>query len=111
LPIPIAHGARALRAIVHMHKKNICTPGAKDEPGDQAMKNIVAGLALAMIAAVPAYAANHHISRDNAAGAYASVDQAYVQSPQVVFEGKVVGADPDPNVRLSLRRDPGLQAN
>jgi hypothetical protein len=28
-----------------------------------------------------------------------------------VFEGQVVGRDPDANVRLSLRRDPWLQAN
>jgi len=29
----------------------------------------------------------------------------------VIVDGKVVGADPDPNVRLSLLRDPWLQAD
>lgn len=77
------------------------------------MKNFVAGLALAMMAAVPAYAAKHHVrsDSDDANGAYAAADQGYVQSPAVMFDGKVVGADPDPNVRLSLQRDPELQSN
>jgi hypothetical protein len=42
----------------------------------------------------------------------ASESYAAVQDPDaVVFEGQVVGRDPDANVRLSLRRDPWLQAN
>jgi hypothetical protein len=35
-----------------------------------------------------------------------------MQDPDaVVVNGRVVCRDPDANVRLSLRRDPGLQAN
>jgi hypothetical protein len=49
-------------------------------------------------------AATHH-------RAHATQD-AYAADPTVVIvDGKVVGADPDPNVRLSLLRDPGLLAD
>jgi hypothetical protein len=72
------------------------------------MMKLVTGLALATLALSPAFAAKHasHPS------ARASESYAAVQDPDaVVFEGQVVGRDPDANVRLSLRRDPWLQAN
>jgi hypothetical protein len=35
-----------------------------------------------------------------------------VQDPaNVIVNGQYAGRDPDPNVRMSLERDPGLQAN
>jgi patatin-like phospholipase/acyl hydrolase len=68
------------------------------------MKKLVTALALSAFAAAPAFAATHH-------RAHATQD-AYAADPTVVIvDGKVVGADPDPNVRLSLLRDPGLQAD
>jgi hypothetical protein len=69
------------------------------------MKKLVTALALSAFAATPAFAATHH--RAHAApDAYAAAD------PNVVFvDGIVVGADPDPNIRLSLIRDSGLLAD
>ena len=71
------------------------------------MKKIIAALVFAAFAAAPAYAATHHRKADEATGAYA----AATDSDVVVVDGKVVGADPDANIRLNLRRDPQLQAN
>ena len=71
------------------------------------MKKIVIALALAAVTAAPAFAATHHKKSDQATGAYA----AATDPTTVVVNGKVVGADPDANVRLNLRRDPELQAN
>jgi hypothetical protein len=72
------------------------------------MMKLVTGLALATLALSPAFAAKHATHPS----AMASESYAAVQDPDaVVFEGQVVGRDPDANVRLSLRRDPWLQAN
>jgi len=73
------------------------------------MKKFAVAFTLVMIAAAPAYAATHHTTKrsDDPKAAYASA----ATSPQVAFDGKVIGADPDANVRLSLRRDPELQSN
>jgi hypothetical protein len=69
------------------------------------MKKLVTALALSAFAATPAFAATHH--RAHAAqDAYAAADPY-----TVIVDGKVVGADPDPNIRLSLIRDSGLQAD
>jgi len=76
------------------------------------MKKIVLGLgaALAMLAAAPSFAQTTYGSRhaaqrmDNVrAQALPSMD-----STAVYVGGQNVGADPDPNVRLELRRDYGL---
>lgn len=70
------------------------------------MKKFVTALALAAFVATPAFAANHKKSNDAASTYVAATDPTVV-----VVNGKVVGADPDANVRLNLRRDPELQAN
>ena len=84
------------------------------------MKKLVIGtsLTLATLAAAPAFAnSTHHARMSAALAAIDSGYQAYAAapgftgSPQVVFDNKVVGQDPDPNVRLQLYRDPGLLAN
>jgi len=90
----------------------------------QLMKILVTGtvLALTALAASPAFARSSH-SRMSAAPAigydsYAASD-AYAAapgytfggSPAVIFDNKVIGQDPDPNVRLNIYRDPGLLAN
>jgi hypothetical protein len=68
------------------------------------MKKLITALALSAFAAAPALAATHH-------RAHATQD-TYAAGPNVVIvDGKMVGADPDPNVRLSLMRDPGLLAD
>jgi hypothetical protein len=73
------------------------------------MKFLMTTVALATLAASPAFAApTKHLTHRMTA------DQAYApaQDPDaVVVNDQVVGRDPDANVRLSLRRDPGLQAN
>lgn len=84
------------------------------------MKKLVIGtsLTLATLAAAPAFANSTHHARMSAAlaaidsgyQAYAAAPD-YFASPQVIFDNKVVGQDPDPNVRLQLTRDPGLLAN
>jgi hypothetical protein len=49
----------------------------------------------------------------SASGLEAPGSSAYASSGVgvVVVDGIAVGADPDPNVRLQLRRDPGANAN
>jgi hypothetical protein len=55
------------------------------------MKTLVAALALAALIAAPAFAQR-------------------VPSPDaVIVGGKYIGQDPDPNVRLQLRRDAGSE--
>ncbi len=71
------------------------------------MKRLVTALALAAFAAAPAFAATHHRKADDARSAYAAASDPDV----VIVNGKVVGADPDANVRLNLRRDPETQGN
>jgi hypothetical protein len=73
------------------------------------MVKLVTGLALATLALSPAFAAKyaaHPAAKPTDAYAYAAQDP-----DAVVVDGQVVGRDPDANVRLSLRRDPWLQAN
>ena len=76
------------------------------------MKKLVSALALAILAASPALAATHHkhaqtSTSQEATSAYATTNDANA----VIVDGKVVGADPDPNVRPNLLRDPQLQAD
>ena len=71
------------------------------------MKKLIMTLALTAIAAAPAFAATTHKKADSARAAYASA----VYAPVVVDGGKVIGADPDPNIRHDLLRDQSLLAN
>jgi hypothetical protein len=103
-----ANAAHAPAAIAHRRKKLIsCREGQDTSRRLKAMKKIVTALVFAAFAAAPAFAATHHKKADEANSAYAAATDPDV----VIVNGKVVGADPDPNVRLSLRRDPQLQAN
>jgi hypothetical protein len=80
------------------------------------MKKFVIGtsLALATLAATPAFAATHH-ARVPAAPAYpeaydtnaASQSGLTVNGPGVFSNGQYAGWDPDPNIRFQLMRDPG----
>ena len=74
-------------------------------------KTLIATLALATLVASPAFAqTNTHRIRHVAAPDNASVSEpSYAaQNPNaVVFDNVVVGQDPDANIRLQLRRDPG----
>jgi hypothetical protein len=77
------------------------------------MKLLVSTLALAVLAASPALAAapkhvDHRtaVMSSDAATSYA----AQQDSDNVIVGGQIVGRDPDPNVRLELMKDTGLQA-
>ena len=67
------------------------------------MKTLISAVALAALAASPAFAATKHVKqyRPEATQSYASVPA----TGAVVFDGKLVGADPDANVRLQLLKD------
>ena len=75
-------------------------------------KTLIATLALVTLVASPAFAQSNthrirHVvtSPDNA---NASEPSYAAQNPNaVVFDNVVVGQDPDVNIRLQLRRDPG----
>jgi hypothetical protein len=68
------------------------------------VKQLVTALALAMVAASPAFAKTHHSE--------SSDDAAVAADPYTVIAyDQVVGRDPDPNIRFQLMRDPGLLAN
>jgi hypothetical protein len=63
------------------------------------MKFLMTAVALATLAATPAFAAKHTTRTANQSYAYAVQD-----SGVVVVDGQIVGRDPDANVRLSLLR-------
>jgi hypothetical protein len=73
------------------------------------MKKILSALILVTLAAAPAVAQQRYLVSDQAAAAQAYVP--YNQSRHgldrytVVSGGRIVGRDPDPNVRLMLIRD------
>jgi hypothetical protein len=82
------------------------------------MKKLLLALALTTAAAFPAYAAKHssHSMSSETQSGYAMSPEAQnayaMQDPDtVVVNGDVVGRDPDPTIRLNLRRDPGLEAD
>jgi hypothetical protein len=68
------------------------------------MKKLIVGttLALATLTAAPAFAKTHHMAAPGSDGSYASA----AGPNTVIVEGQVVGADPDPNIRFQLERDP-----
>ena len=87
------------------------------------LKKIAMGTALATLIAVPAFAAQsnvlHYRTIDSAqanytnavsrgSNAYAYAPAALNRSERVYVNGKFVGQDPDPNVRLQLRQDSQL---
>jgi|RhiMetdeSRZDD1v2_1073273.scaffolds.fasta_scaffold41787_5 hypothetical protein len=63
------------------------------------MKTLVAAVAVAAFIVSPAVA---HSAREHPAE---SGPAASVPWDAVIEEGRIVGQDPDPNVRLELRRD------
>ncbi|HYM35703.1 MAG TPA: hypothetical protein VET48_09930 [Steroidobacteraceae bacterium] len=69
-------------------------------------KTLIATIALAAIAASPAFAASkysrvRHLSDDvRAQGGY-----SYLQNDWVIANNKIIGRDPDINVRLQMLRD------
>jgi opacity protein-like surface antigen len=72
------------------------------------MKMILTTVALAALAASPAFAATHKRTAHPVAapsqgyGAYAST----LGRDTVVVDGSIVGRDPDAGIRLQLRHDP-----
>jgi len=75
------------------------------------MKYLMTAAALATLIASPAFATQKQPTtyhRTAATDAYAAAPGIAYGSPAVVVDGKVVGADPDANVRLQLRRDADL---
>jgi hypothetical protein len=80
------------------------------------MKTLVTAFALAALVATPAFAAKkRQMISPEAAAAQASVpaDQTYQTSDvyTVIVNGRIVGRDPDPNVRLMLIRDASNDAS
>jgi opacity protein-like surface antigen len=67
------------------------------------MKKLLLAVALAAVAASPAFAARHHraTTDDPANQAYASAPASDV----VIDNGRVIGADPDPFIRGQLLRE------
>jgi hypothetical protein len=71
------------------------------------MKKVVRALVLTLAMSSPAFAATHHVRMPaNGTAAYAAADSAITTDPNaVVFDNKVIGSDPDANVRLEIRRE------
>ena len=67
------------------------------------MKKLVTALGLLAVLASPVLAQSRAVASRDARAAYAQ--SAAVPSDVVVDHGKVIGQDPDPNVRLELLRD------
>jgi opacity protein-like surface antigen len=71
------------------------------------MKMLLTTVALATLAASPAFAASHRhtvhraVASSQGYGAYAST----LGRDTVVVDGSIVGRDPDAGIRLQLRRD------
>ena len=80
------------------------------------MKKLLTAFVLATLVTTPALAAKkrHTISPQAAAAmAYAPDNQYYPVADRytVIVNGRIVGRDPDPNVRLMLMRDPFADAS
>lgn len=73
------------------------------------MKFLMTAAALATLIVSPAFAASKHTSHDRPASLAAYGAYAAAHDPDtVVFQGQVIGRDPDANVRLQILRDAGL---
>lgn len=81
------------------------------------MKKLMIGLALTAAAVTPGFAAGYQYRAADTtvggptiaagAGAYAYAPEVAMPAPGAVFvNGEYQGADPDPQVRLNLLRDP-----
>ena len=79
------------------------------------MKRLAIAFMLATLVASPAFAKKRPAISPEAAAAqaYAPSDSGLstVDRYTVVVNGQIVGRDPDPNVRLMLRRDPMADAS
>jgi len=80
------------------------------------MKYAVTAVLIAAALATPVLAKERHVKvSPEAAAAQASVpggrNYRAVDPDVVIVNGQVVGRDPDPNVRLMLRRDPKNDAS
>jgi uncharacterized protein (UPF0333 family) len=79
------------------------------------MKKLVIAFVMATFVASPAFSQKRHAISPEAAAAqaYAPSDPGAltVDPYTVVVNGQIVGRDPDPNVRLMLRRDPKADAS
>lgn len=71
--------------------------------------SLVLATVAATLVASPSFAATRHVRATvgtTASDSYAAAPgYGYASSPVVVVDGKVVGADPDPNIRLQLMKD------
>ena len=74
------------------------------------MKKLMTAMALVTLAATPTFAANYNqqVNR-TAAESYAAAP--ITGSPLVIVDGKVIGADPDANVRLQLQKGQTSEAS
>jgi len=71
-------------------------------------KMLLTVAAMTALAAAPAFAETHHPHRatTDAYSTYAAAP-GYAAGPNTVIrDGQLVGADPDPNIRYQLERDP-----
>jgi hypothetical protein len=78
------------------------------------MKKLLTALSLATLLATPVVAKERNTISPQAAAAQAYVPSdaspSKVDSYTVIVNGRIVGRDPDPNVRLMLTRDPMADA-
>ena len=79
------------------------------------MKKLLIAFVMVTFVASPAFAQKRHAISPEAAAAQAYApsdpDTLTVDPYTVVVNGQIVGRDPDPNVRLMLRRDPNADAS
>jgi hypothetical protein len=75
------------------------------------MKLLSVAIGAAALIATPALARTVHKQAPSASQAYASADQAYGANTVVGLDGKVIGRDPDANIRFQLLREGLLDAN
>jgi len=71
------------------------------------IKILSAGVAAVALIATPAFAAKVHKGKVSGSAAYAS-SQSYGARTIVGWDGRVLGTDPDPNIRFQLMRDQTL---
>jgi hypothetical protein len=65
------------------------------------VKILSAALGASIVLAAPAFAAHH---KDKAISAQA---MAYDSNTVLSYDGKALGADPDPNIRFAVKREAG----
>lgn len=71
------------------------------------MKKLLTAVAFAALVATPALAKTHNMTTPASADSY-----AFAAGPNaVIVNGEVIGADPDPSIRLQIERDYDSLAN